>query len=131
MDQDTPSAYQSTASASSSHKKPAIPTPTSQLRRSPRTASSIIIPTKPKPLLKPRKQRQPAATMFSSQPAQSVKSAEEPKKPAMHVHRMLRAEVPGDAIGVQVCQRFPLVFFIAQKYLERPQTTCATALGTN
>jgi hypothetical protein len=26
------------------------------------------------------------------------------KKPAMHVHRMLRTEIPGDATGIQVCQ---------------------------
>jgi hypothetical protein len=109
MDQDTPSAYQPTSSASSSRKKPTTPTPTSQPRRSPRTASSIIIPTKPNPLLKPQKQRQPAATTRSLERAQLVKNA---NKPAMHVHRMLRSEIPGDAIGIQVCQQFPLIVLL-------------------
>jgi len=33
----------------------------------------------------------------------------------MHVHHMLRAEILEDATGVQVCQCFPLIIFIAQK----------------
>jgi hypothetical protein len=85
------------------------PTPQSRLRSPTRKPSSIIVPLKPKPPRKPRKHRQPATIDApSSQPAQSTTSpsAKEPKKPAMHVHRMLRVEVPDDAIGVQVGQLF-------------------------
>ena len=150
MEEDIPSTHQPTLSTSESStplpsspksfsKKPDMPIPTSQpRRRSPtRKASSIIVPMKPKPLRKPRKQHQLATIdATSSQTTQSAtprQSAKELKKPAMHVHRMLRTEVPGDATGVQVSQCFPLIIFIAQisQYLECSQTTCATALGTN
>jgi len=91
-------------------KKPDAPIPTSQpRRRSPtRKASSLIIPVKPKPPRKPRKQHQPAnireTSLQPTEPESATpgQSAKEPKKPAMHVHRMLRAEVPEDATGVQV-----------------------------
>ena len=116
MDQDIPSTYQHTSSAalgpsSSSEPFTATPTSTSQpLRRSPRTKST--------PLLKPRKQHQPATTVAitgSLQPTQPRESAKEPKKkPAMHVHRMLRAEIPEDATGVQVCQCFPFIFILSE-----------------
>ena len=67
-------------------KKSAIPLLTR--RRSP-TRKAV----KPKPLSKPQTQ----------QPTQSAASQPtEVKKPAMHVHCMLRAEVPADATGVQV-----------------------------
>jgi hypothetical protein len=152
MDEDIPSTHQPTLSTSESStprrlsssplsfsKKPDTPTPISQSRRrSPtRKASSIIVPILYKPPRKPRKQHQLATIdATSSQTTQSAtprQSAKEVKKPAMHVHRMLRTEVPGDATGVQVDQCFPLTIFVAQigQYLECPQTTCATALGTN
>src|SRR5260370_33596361 len=114
-------------------EKTDTPTPTSQSRRrSPtRKPSSIIIPLKLKPPRKPRKHRQPATIDApSSQLAHSATSpsAKELKKPAMHVHRMLRVEVPDDAIGVQVGQFFPLIILIAQisQYLEPFQTTLTT-----
>ena len=116
MDQDIRSTYRPTSSTAlglSSSSEPFIATPisTSQpLRQSPRTKST--------PLLKPRKQHQPATTVAitgSLQPTQPRESAKEPKKkPAMHVHRMLKAEIPEDATGVQVCQCFPLIFILSE-----------------
>src|SRR5258705_1994378 len=90
------------------------PTPTLQSRRrSPtRKASSAVISSKPNPLPKPRKQRQLTINAPSSQPTQSTnprESVQGPTKPAMHLHRMLRAEVPEDAVGVQVYQYFSLI----------------------
>ncbi len=113
MDQDIPSTTLETSlrPSSSNESFTATPTSTSQpLRRSPRTKST--------PLLKSWKQHQPATTDVTAgglQPTQPRESAKEPKKkPAMHVHRMLRVEIPEDATGVQVGQCIPLIIFIAQ-----------------
>jgi hypothetical protein len=72
-------------------KTSAIPPLTSQSQRRSPTRKAM----KPRPLPKPQTQRQQPTQSAASPPA-------EVKKPAMHVHRMLRAEVPADATGVQV-----------------------------
>ena len=53
-------------------------------------------------------------------------------KLAMHIHRMLHAEIPDDATGVYVCNVFvPFLLLTAPKCLECSQATYTTTLGIN